>query len=101
MFLGNPLHPVAKALPSATFLLALVSLATAGSPRVNHVYPSGGQVGGEIEVLCTGSNLEDAKTMLFDEPGFEVEMVKYAKPVTPATPRDAGGRPSSGDRKTE
>jgi len=37
----------------------------------------------------------------YEKAGFEVEMVKYAKPVTPATPRDAGGRPSSGDRKTE
>ncbi len=45
--------------------------AFAGSPRVNHLYPSGGQRGSEIEVTCFGSNLEDAKSLLFDTPGFE------------------------------
>ena len=80
MFHGNPLRILAKAVPPATLLLALVSFASAGSPRVTHVYPSGGQAGGEIEIVCKGSNLEDAKAMLFDEPGFEVEIVKPEKP---------------------
>ena len=79
MFLGNPIRSLAKALPSATLLLALVSIASAGSPRVTHVYPAGGQVGSEIEIVCKGNNLQDAKTMLFDEPGFEVEILKPEK----------------------
>ncbi|HEY2341654.1 MAG TPA: hypothetical protein VGH90_01435 [Chthoniobacteraceae bacterium] len=53
-------------------LLALALPAFAGSPRVNHLYPSGGQRGAEIEVTCSGSNLEDAKDLLFDTPGFEI-----------------------------
>jgi len=60
-----------RILPGAGFLLAAAT-AFAGSPRVNHLYPSGGQRGAEIEVTCSGSNLEDAKGMLFDTPGFEV-----------------------------
>ncbi len=46
--------------------------ATAGSPKVTHIYPSGGQRGAEIETTCSGSNLEDAKGIIFDTPGFEV-----------------------------
>ncbi len=53
--------------------------AMAGSPRVTHLYPSGGQRGAEIEVACSGSNLEDATAMLFDTPGFEVTPGKAEK----------------------
>lgn len=48
------------------------SAAFAGSPRLTHVYPAGVQRGAEIEINCKGSNLEDAKSLLFDEAGFEV-----------------------------
>ncbi len=49
-----------------------VGQARAGSPRVTQVAPAGGQRGAESEIECRGSNLEDAKGALFDEPGFEV-----------------------------
>jgi len=44
----------------------------AGSPRLSHVYPAGGQRGAEIEFACSGSNLADARELLFDSPGFKV-----------------------------
>ncbi len=50
--------------------------AFAGSPRVNHTFPAVGQRGTEIEVECKGGNLADAKSLLFDAPGFETTIVK-------------------------
>src|SRR5678815_1480474 len=51
----------------------------AGSPRVTSVFPEAGQRGAEAEIECRGGNLEDAKTLLFDEPGFEVTPVAAEK----------------------
>src|SRR5688572_5464199 len=65
-----------------SFALLTGSLATAlhaGSPRVNRLYPSGGQRGTEVEVTCAGGNLEDAQGIVFDEPGFEVTKVSAEK----------------------
>jgi len=64
------------------FLIASAALgasAFAGSPRVTFTYPAGGQRGAEIEIACQGSNLEDAKAMMFDSPGFEATPVKAEK----------------------
>lgn len=48
----------------------------AGTPRVSFVYPAGGQRGAEIEVVFRGTNLADARDVLFDAPGFRVTPVK-------------------------
>ncbi len=59
------------------FALASCLAATAafaGAPRVSHIYPGGAQRGGEMEVTCFGSNLSDARALLFDEPGFESQI---------------------------
>jgi hypothetical protein len=64
---------------AALAALALASSASAGSPRVTAVYPSGGQRGAEIEIECKGSNLEDATGMLFNEPGFQITAVAAEK----------------------
>ncbi|MHA3772052.1 PPC domain-containing protein [Verrucomicrobiota bacterium sgz303538] len=63
----------------AAVLIAMSIAAYGGSPRVNVVYPSGGQRGAEIEIECRGSNLEDAKTLLFDAPGFESTIISAEK----------------------
>jgi hypothetical protein len=57
---------------------ALVSAVHAGTPRLNHTFPAGGQRGAEIEVACSGNNLADARSFLFDEPGFEAEVLPNA-----------------------
>ena len=59
--------------------LALGASAMAGSPRVTHLFPSGGQRGSEVEITCTGSSLEDATGMLFDDANFEVTRVSAEK----------------------
>ncbi|MEA3208995.1 MAG: hypothetical protein QOE70_2052 [Chthoniobacter sp.] len=64
---------------SALLLLALPLAAFAGSPRVLTTFPAGAQRGTEMEVVCSGSNLEDAKGMLFDDAGFEVAVVSAEK----------------------
>jgi hypothetical protein len=61
---------------TCTFLGAA---AWAGSPRVSFTYPAGAQRGGEMEVTCSGSNLEDVKSFLFDEPGFESQILTTDK----------------------
>lgn len=48
----------------------------AGSPRLSSVYPSIAQRGTEQEVVLSGGLLSDARTLLFDEPGFEASVVK-------------------------
>ena len=45
--------------------------AFAGSPTVGQIIPAAAQRGTEAEVLLTGGNLGDARTLLFDEPGIE------------------------------
>ncbi|MDQ3623623.1 MAG: pre-peptidase C-terminal domain-containing protein, partial [Verrucomicrobiota bacterium] len=64
---------------AALCLLASLLTATAGSPRVTQVYPAGGQRGTEIEITCSGSNLEDARNLLFSDPRFGVWPVKAEK----------------------
>ncbi len=57
--------------------LCLTSLpAFAGTPRVSSAFPAVAQRGTEQDVVFTGSNLGDARTVLFDAPGFEVTSVK-------------------------
>jgi hypothetical protein len=73
-----PGRPSLRAWCCASALAACVLAATAfaGSPRVYQTFPAGAQRGTEIEVLCSGANLADARSFLFDEPGFESEIVK-------------------------
>jgi hypothetical protein len=53
--------------------------AFAGSPHVSYIYPAGAQRGGEMEVQCSGLNLEDARDFLFDDPGFTSEILTTEK----------------------
>src|SRR5258708_26858969 len=57
----------------ASFVVA--ASAFGGSPRVSHIYPGGATRGTEIEVTCSGTNLADARTFVFDEPGFESQIL--------------------------
>ena len=45
--------------------------AFAGSPSVSQIIPSAAQRGMEAEVVLSGGNLGDARTLLFDQPGIE------------------------------
>ena len=56
--------------------LVLSLSALAGSPRLTHVNPGAGPRGGEVELELRGSNLADARELLFDSPGFTVAELK-------------------------
>jgi hypothetical protein len=53
----------------------LSASAFAGTPRVSHIYPGGAQRGGEMDITLTGTNLADARSFVFDEPGFEAKVL--------------------------
>ncbi len=59
--------------------LSLSAAAFAGSPKVAYSTPSAVQRGMEQQITFTGSNLEDARTVMFDEPGFDVTWVSTTK----------------------
>jgi hypothetical protein len=51
----------------------------AGTPRCLALTPAGCQRGAEITLSGRGSNLDDFQTIQFDEPGFDVEVLKAEK----------------------
>ncbi len=57
---------------------ALAMSAQAASPTLSHLVPGGGQRGTEVEVICEGARLEDAKGLLFYTRGFEITGVSEA-----------------------
>ena len=64
----------------AASLLASASIASAGTPRVQSVYPSGGQRGTEIEIVFNGGSIKDAREILFNDPGFQLVSMDVAGP---------------------
>ena len=57
-------------------VLAIVSgrpclLAQLPSPRLDWVFPPGGQVGTEVQVTISGTDLDDARQFLFSHPGIQ------------------------------
>ena len=58
---------------------ALAATAVAGSPRLTHTYPSGGQRGAEIEIACSGGSYADARELMFDEPA-SFKLVEFKLP---------------------
>ena len=61
----------------AGFALALS--AQAASPTLSHIVPGGGQRGTEVEVVCEGGRLDDAKGLLFYSRGLSslYAIIKY------------------------
>ena len=63
-------------LPILSAFLALGASLSAGTPRLQHIEPAGAQRGGEMEIVCSGSNLSDPREFLFDTAGFTVSDIK-------------------------
>jgi hypothetical protein len=57
----------------------LASTTFGGTPRLSVASPAGGQRGGEIEVTFSGTALEDARSLMFDQPGFETTILDAQK----------------------
>ncbi len=74
----------------------LASPAAAVSPRINNLLPHGGQRGTQIELVISGTSLDDAEEILLDEPGLEV--VDFQPPDPPAPPAEGAERGRRGGR---
>jgi len=71
-------RPFVSACAAAFAGKALAFSVQAGSPTLSHFVPAGGQRGTEVEVVCEGGRLDDAKGLLFFERGLEVTGVSEA-----------------------
>jgi hypothetical protein len=65
-------HANRLALFALTLCTLIAGSASATDPRLSAVTPQGAQRGTEVDVVITGSRLEDATELLFDEPGLRV-----------------------------
>jgi Bacterial pre-peptidase C-terminal domain len=75
---ANVRRPFVTARAAAFAGFALALSAQAASPTLSHLVPGGGQRGTEVEVICEGARLDDAKGLLFYERGLEVTGVSEA-----------------------
>ncbi|HEY2253285.1 MAG TPA: pre-peptidase C-terminal domain-containing protein, partial [Planctomycetaceae bacterium] len=66
----------------ALSLLWCGAAAHAASPTLGGTSPRGAQRGTEIEVVFSGSQLDDAQEILFYEPGIEVAKFEVVNPTT-------------------
>ncbi len=55
---------------SAALLAHSAALAQLPSPRLDSAFPPGGQLGTEVEVALSGSDLADVASLVFDAPGL-------------------------------
>ena len=63
---------------AASAAFALAAVAQAASPTLSRIVPAGGQRGTEVEVVCEGTRLEDARGLVFYGRGLEVTGVAEA-----------------------
>ena len=63
---------------AASAAFALAAAAQAASPTLSRIVPAGGQRGTEVEVVCEGTRLEDARGLVFYGRGLEVTGVAEA-----------------------
>jgi hypothetical protein len=52
------------------------SFAQLPQPRLDRVFPLGGEAGSAVTLDITGANLDDARSLLFDHPGLKAKLVK-------------------------
>ena len=80
----NPMHksnltslrPTAAALLASWILVALNAAASARQPRVNYVYPAGGQVGTSVEVTVGGQYFENVSGVRLSGDGVTGTILK-------------------------
>jgi hypothetical protein len=66
------MSPPMKIIVTFVAIIFFAAIARAGSPSVTSIVPAAAQHGTEIEVVVVGARLDDARTLLFDQPGIEV-----------------------------
>jgi hypothetical protein len=55
-------------------------------PRLQAVFPPGGKLGTTVEVTLTGTDLDDARSLVFSHPGLQAELI----PPPPPDPKKPG-----------
>lgn len=55
-------------------------------PRLQAIFPPGGQVGSTVEVTLTGTDLDEPKGLVFSHPGLQAELI----PPPPPDPKKPG-----------
>lgn len=53
------------------------------APRLMTVMPAGGKIGSSIEVILTGTDLEEPQQLLFSHPGIKAELIVPPPPPKP------------------
>lgn len=82
MNLAGKFRYVGPCLVAFSLLTVVVPRVDAASPSFGGLAPRGGQRGTEIEVVLSGSQLDDAQEVLFYEPGIEVSKFEIVNPTT-------------------
>jgi hypothetical protein len=77
-------------LAAATILVTAANIsAQLPQPRLDRVFPLGGEAGSEVTVQIAGKDLDEAKTLRFDHPGLRAEYIKeneFRVHIAPDTP---------------
>lgn len=50
-------------------------------PRISSIFPAGAKAGTTVEVVISGTDLEDAKTLLIAHPGIRAELIAEPQPT--------------------
>src|SRR5207253_2240514 len=66
---------------AALCLLGRDATVTAGTPKLARLVPPGGQRGTAVEVDFTGRHLDQAREVLFYEPGITVDSIKPVESI--------------------
>lgn len=63
-------------------------------PRLLYVSPNGAKAGSTIEMIVTGTDIEDAQGLHFSHPGFKAEVDNAEPPPDPKQPAKKKGQPA-------
>ena len=64
---------------TSLLILALPAAAQLPAARLDAIFPPGGRAGTEFEITLTGTDLDDAKELLFDHAGLKASHIEGAK----------------------
>ena len=73
------------------FLSTSISTFAQGTPRLNSLFPAGGQIGTTLEIAIQGSDLEGARTLIVEgDPGITAQLHPGGDSVTNSDHRITG-----------
>jgi hypothetical protein len=63
-------------------------------PRLLTVFPNGAKAGSTVEVVVTGSDIDEPQGLMFSHPGFKAELDNAEPPPDPKQPAKKKGQPA-------